>query len=135
MRFLRFAFLSGIGWLCDIGTYAILVESELASPAVANFVSSFVGVTFVYVTSLRFVFGRARGQAFYFILIYWGYHLLSTLTYSGILRFLVPLMGDGLWALVTPALLAKIVITPFNLLTNYIFMSLLGCYMRADSEK
>ncbi len=135
-RFMRFAFLSGTGWLLDFSSYSALVELTSLGPSAANFASSYVGVTFVYATSLRFVFGRAQKQALHFILVYWIYHFFSTLVYSGVLQLVVDhltlyrlsVSGSG-------ALEGKIIITPFNLLTNFAFMSLLGRYMRSEIER
>lgn len=135
-RFMRFALLSGIGWLLDFCSYSVIVEFTGLQPSVANFISSYVGVTFVYFTSLRFVFGRAQQQAFHFILIYWTYHFFSTIAYSGILQVLVNQLNvyQLSWSGYT-ALEGKIIITPFNLLTNFAFMSFLGRYMRSEIER
>lgn len=135
-RFIRFACLSGAGWLLDFSSYSVLVELTSLRPSAANFISSYVGVTFVYMTSLRFVFGRAQRQALHFILIYWIYHFFSTLAYSGVLQLVVNhLISHQLSWSGYGALEGKIIITPFNLLTNFAFMSFLGRYMRSESER
>lgn len=134
--FLRFAFLSGMGWVCDFVTFVILVEGSNTSAFVANIISSYVGVTFVYLTSLRFVFNKMTHNHAWFLSIYWSFQLISILIYSGILKEVVDvLVRQDLIALVQSygEIIGKIVVTPFNLLTNFLFMKFLTKYMK-DGE-
>jgi putative flippase GtrA len=120
---LRFVALSGLGWLCDMTTFTLLVKLAGCPAPLANIASSYAGVTFVWFTSLKSVFQHNGPRGGRYLLIYWGYQLLSILAYSHIL---------GLVAAALPnPLIAKIFITPFNLVTNFIFMKTLTRTMRA----
>lgn len=131
-QFMGFAFLSGLGWLCDFSTYTLLVKLFDISPAVANFISSYVGVTFVWFTSLKSVF-RATGRAgSRFLLLYWAFQFLSILVYSHCLNLMVRVFGDPAISSLLggeAAVAAKIFVTPFNLVTNFIFMKFLTHFM------
>lgn len=131
-RFLFFAFLSGVGWLSDFATYTLLVKMFDVPGFVANFMSSYVGVTFVWFASLKTVFGRTGAARGRFLFIYWGFQFLSILAYSQLLHLVQGMLGStGLPQLLTadPAIAAKIIVTPFNLVTNFIFMKFLTRYM------
>ncbi len=136
--FLGFVVLSGMGWVCDFATYTLLVQGYLgvdASPFVANFISSYAGVTFVYATALRLVFNKVTDKHTLFLSCYWGYQFVSILAYSAILNsvvtwtleveFFASLMDIQYYA----GIVGKIIITPFNLITNFIFMKYLTRFM------
>jgi putative flippase GtrA len=123
--FLPFLLLSGLGWLCDFATFALLTRTFGLTPFTANFVSSYVGVTFVWFTSLQTVFRRAgtrRG-----LMLYWAYQLLSILAYSQVLQSVSHALAPSLPA---AGLAAKILVTPFNLATNFLFMKFLTRSLR-----
>jgi putative flippase GtrA len=128
--FLKFALVSGAGWLCDASVFWVLIRFVDVSPPIANFVSSYVGLTFVYITSLRLVFhknDRRRGR---FLLLYWGYQLLSILTYSLAIGRLAQLLGA--LDMMHPGLAgmgAKVLVTPLNLGTNFLFLRVLTRFM------
>lgn len=123
-----FVFLSGLGWLCDFCTYAFLVKLFNVSPLVANFISSYVGVTFVWFASLKSVFQAAEGAGSRFLLLYWLFQFVSILVYSQILSLMVPVFDSPAIPVLfgeEAAVIAKIFVTPFNLVTNFIFMKFL----------
>lgn len=130
----RFIALSGLGWLCDMATFTLLVKLAHWDAAAANIASSYAGVTFVWFTSLKAVFGRAGGGRF--LLMYWGFQFISILAYSHALGLLASALAAlpraAEWAqwesYRAPA--AKLLITPFNLATNFLFMKTLTGYMR-----
>lgn len=135
--FLGFAMVSGVGWLCDMVTFTVLVRL-LDTPAfLANFISSYAGVTFVWFVSLKMVFRRQGSGRNLFLLVYWGFQFISILGYSQLLHVLAAALPQ-----VTPwhgmpwdaDIAAKIIITPFNLITNFIFMKLLVRHMHADKH-
>lgn len=131
--FLGFAFLSGLGWLCDFGTFTLLVKLFDVPGFIANFVSSYVGVTFVWFTSLKTVFGRTGAARGRFLFAYWGFQFVSILAYSQLLHLVVGwLQTPGLpaWLQANAAVAAKIIITPFNLVTNFLFMKWLTRFMQ-----
>ncbi|NYE61686.1 putative flippase GtrA [Duganella sp. 1224] len=130
--FLGFLLLSGLGWLCDMLTYTALVRLAGVAPFAANVVSSYVGVSFVWFTSLGTVFRRSGAGSGRFLLLYWGYQFLSIMAYSQLLQLTAAAVAShaGVPALHS-ALAAKIIVTPFNLVTNFLFMKVLTRHMRA----
>lgn len=131
--FLRFVCLSGLGWLCDLSSFTLLVSFFDVPVFVANFVSSYVGVTFVWFASLKIVFGRSGAARGHLLFIYWGFQLLSILAYSQLLSMVAGVLdgvGIPLALSANPAIAAKIIVTPFNLVSNFIFMKFLTRYMR-----
>lgn len=124
----RFIALSGLGWLCDMTVFTLLVRLAGWDSAAANIASSYAGVTFVWFTSLKTVFQRAGSGRF--LLIYWAFQFVSILLYSHLLgRLAAALPPLGEWEHYR-ALAAKILITPFNLVTNFMFMKTLTRAMR-----
>jgi putative flippase GtrA len=127
----RFIALSGMGWLCDMATFTLLVKLAGWDASTSNIASSYVGVTFVWFASLNAVFQRAGGGRF--LLIYWGFQFASILAYSHALGMLASALAT--WPQAAPfesyrAPSAKLLITPFNLVTNFMFMKALTGYMR-----
>ncbi|WP_454752336.1 GtrA family protein [Cupriavidus necator] len=126
-KFILFAALSAFGWLCDLLTFSLLGNVGIP-PFPANFASSYVGVTFVWFTSLKSVFGRSGPQHNRYIVIYWAFQFISILIYSQILSAVVYLLGHANFPILQNghlALAAKFIITPFNLGTNFLFMKFL----------
>jgi hypothetical protein len=98
----------------------------------ANAASSFVGITFVWVVSSRSMFGiQGRRQASH-LLVYWSYQLVSVAAYSWLLQNAAIVFGQlgAAWWIGWPSahwqVVAKIVITPGNLVTNFLFIKLLA---------
>ena len=136
--FIGFAVISGIGWLCDFLTFSILANVFFMKAFWANFVSSYVGVTFVWFTSLKTLFRRSTTGSNHFLVGYWFFQFVSILLYSQLLQIvagnlagLAVLAQSGLGA----EILAKIIITPFNLVTNFIFMKLLTRRMPGEKRQ
>jgi putative flippase GtrA len=132
-RFLGFSLLSGVGWLCDFSIFSLLVKLFGMQGFPANLISSYCGVTFVWFTSLKLVFNRrAKGQE-RFLVIFWCYQFGSILAYSQVLSLIVHgIQQLGKLELIgqNAIIVAKIIITPFNLLTNFMFMRYLTRFMR-----
>ena len=130
--FLGFLLLSGLGWLCDMLTYTTLVRLAGVSPFAANVASSYVGVTFVWFTSLGMVCRRGGDHAGRFLVRYWCYQFISIMAYSQLLQLGAAALAGAAGALAQhSAVVAKIAITPFNLVTNFLFMKVLTRRMRA----
>ncbi len=132
-RFIKFTFISGLGWICDFASFILFVQGFDFSGRAANFMSSYVGVTFVWFTSLKTVFdrtGAARGR---FLFAYWGFQFVSILAYSQVLHLVVGALhppGLPIWLVANVAPAAKIIITPFNLVTNFLFMKWLTRFIQ-----
>jgi putative flippase GtrA len=133
--FIAFVVLSGVGWLCDFVTFTLLVKLFEVHSFEANFVSSYVGITFVWFVSLKMVFKRSGKGRSTFLVVYWGFQFVSILTYSQLLH----MVADAIPSVIqleqvsqNSGIAAKIVITPFNLVTNFIFMKFLTRFMRKE---
>lgn len=129
--FLRFALVSGVGWLLDLGSFALMVRWGGVPPYAANMVSSFVGITFVWLVTSRALFGVQQGARAAHLGGYWVYQLVSISVYSWLLHNIANFLihagqthhfggAASDWQV-----LAKLLITPCNLLTNFFFMKLL----------
>lgn len=136
--FLAFVFVSGLGWVLDMVSYAGLTQAAGLPVGYANFISSMIGVTYVWVVALKRLFGKGAYGRSIFLPIYWSYQALSILGYS----FLIPLVlaaEFNVWlsqlARVPPALAAKILLTAPNLVTNFLFMRFLTKFMQTDSQR
>lgn len=134
-RFLGFTLVSGGGWLLDMLAYTWLTQA-LSTPAVAaNLVSSFLGVSYVWLLALNRVFERGQYGLSGYLLVYWAYQALSISLYS----LLISSLTNSLWLqdlsgnLIPAAVTAKILATPLNLLSNYAFMHWLTGSMRAPN--
>lgn len=133
--FFGFALLSGIGWLCDFFTFTLLIKLFNVHSFEANFVSSYVGVTFVWFVSLKMVFKRSGEGRSTFLVVYWCFQFVSILIYSQLLHWVGDTIPDTIQLAQiskNPEIAAKIIITPFNLVTNFIFMKFLTRFMRKE---
>ncbi len=120
-----FVGLSGIGWILDFCTYTVLgfLSENLV---LNNFISSWVGVTFVFIFATRKIFmNNSR------IPLKWKY--LIYIAYQFVLIFLVSiLLGkiDGLimeyvtveMILKFSFIISKIIITPITMVLNFFVM-------------
>lgn len=132
--FLKFTFLSGVGWLCDFVTFTLLLKLINVPNFIANFVSSYVGVTFVWFTALKLVFMRNSEGRNTFLFIFWGFQFISILAYSHLLHVVAGVvLSEGLMIHSNyPDIAAKIIVTPLALFTNFLFMRFLTRYMRHE---
>ncbi|MFJ5237469.1 GtrA family protein [Pseudomonas neuropathica] len=135
--FLGFLLVSGVGWILDLFSYTALTQAFGVSPAFANFASSMVGVTYVWMIALNRVFKRGGHGKYVFLPIYWAYQTVSILGYSLLISIVVVKLVDFVVDQAVPlpvAVLAKLMVTPVNLLTNFLFMTVLTKFMSADSD-
>jgi putative flippase GtrA len=136
--FLGFVLVSGVGWVLDLLSYTGLTQATGLSAGYANFISSMVGVTYVWMVALSRLFGKAGYGKSIFLPIYWSYQAISILGYS-ILISLVVTAEFNVWlsqlSSVPPAVVAKILLTAPNLMTNFVFMSFLTKFMKTDSHR
>lgn len=125
MQAIQFVGLSGIGWLLDFGVYTIL--GFFSKNLVANnCISSWVGVTFVFVFATRKVFQNHSKIA-----LKWKYVIY--LLYQGVLVFLMSQLlaavNDGISHMTDIALvlrfsatISKILVTPITMTLNFLVM-------------
>lgn len=134
-QFFHFAFLSMLGWLCDFVTFTLLVKMFGVPGFFANFVSSYVGVTFAFITTIRAVFKRSGEGGNTFLFIYWVFQLVSISAYSQLLAVVVNILPNAsqtVQMIGSAEITAKIIITPFNLITNFLFLKLITSFMHPE---
>lgn len=121
----RFVGLSGIGWILDFCTYTVLGFFS-GNLVINNVISSWVGVTFVFIFATRKVFQNNSR-----ISLKWKY--LIYLLYQCVLIFLVSLLLKEVDGAITKwisieliqaysSIIAKIVITPLTMILNFFVM-------------
>ncbi len=124
---IRFIGLSGIGWILDVTVYLVLGFFS-KNLAVNNIISSWVGVTFVFFTSTRFIFHN-QSQ----IPLKWKYAIY--LIYQAILILEISHLLVVIYDMIVPyfiffelgtfaALGAKIAVTPVTMILNFIVMKM-----------
>lgn len=125
---LKFVGVSGIGWLIDTTIYLILSNIINISVNISNMVSSLVGVSFVFIISTRKIFkNNTKINIKIKYLIYIVYQIILIVGISYILLIL----KDYILTLHIPIIskyvniIAKILITPFTMIINYITTKLL----------
>ena len=135
--FLGFVLISGVGWLLDMISYAALSHFVGMAPAYANFISSLVGVTYVWIIALNRLFDRREYGKSIYLPVYWGYQGASILAYSALISIVAASAINSRISEIFGipfGLVAKIIITAPNLLTNFIFMTILTRFMEPGSK-
>lgn len=122
---IRFIGISGIGWILDFCTY-IALGAISGNVAVNNIISSWIGVTFVFVFATKKVFVNNSN-----IPLKWKY--LIYLLYQAVLIFIVSQLLAKVDVFIisqitlTPInkfskIISKIVVTPITMVMNFIVM-------------
>ncbi len=126
-RFLRFAGLSGLGWLLDVLLLLTLVHSTSLSPAVANVVSSCTAALSVFLVSRLLVFDTASHYLLIRVVIYVFYVLVvifvASFAIAALVQWLAPLFAQRMppsWVGLAAAGVAKVIVTPPQLLFNFL---------------
>lgn len=123
-RFFIFAFASGMGWFFDFLSYSFLTIFLGTDASLSNFISSYIGITFVWFYSLKLIFKKVHyGPCA--IWIYWSYQFFSILLYSYCLRLVLIALVPFDITYIYKELFAKLLVTPLNLTTNFLFMNFL----------
>jgi len=120
-KFFRFSLVSGVGWCLDFFLYVTLINALNIIPGYANFFSSLVAITYVWFSAIGMIFYQKKNSKSFYFLIYWAYQFLSISVYS----FLVDLTILYLHVLSFESyaeIYSKVLLTPINLVTNFIFM-------------
>ncbi len=125
-KVIKFIFTSGIGFIIDFIIYNILVYVFNINVDISNMISSLVGVSFVFFTSVKRIFGNnvKRIPLKYKYLMYIVYQFVLIILVSKI----IILLNNWLFQLDISfmkdysKIVAKVCITPFTMLINYIVM-------------
>ena len=112
LQFIKFTICSGTGLLLDFSTFYFLTLLEI-NVFLSNAISSFIAITFVYITTTKFVYLNANYSLDKFVRFV-SFYCISILVFSSIIWSIVFLFD------IAP-LLAKIFVVPFSLIANYFF--------------
>lgn len=122
MQVLEFVGLSGIGWLLDFGTYMLLGFAS-SNVVLNNIISSWVGVTFVFIFATRRVFkNNSRISLKWKYLIYLLYQLVLIFLISkllGVINMSIVNHIDIAWAVRFSTVISKILVTPITMVLNF----------------
>ena len=125
LQAVKFIGLSGIGWILDFTTYTILGFFS-KNVTLNNFISSWVGVTFVFIFATRKVFqNNSKIPLKMKYLIYLAYQCLLIFLISKLLGHVNTWIVDNIsWELVVSfaPTISKIFVTPITMLLNFIVM-------------
>ena len=130
--FLKFAALSGTGWLADMAILLMLVKFAAMPASVANVISSSVAAVSVFLVSRHLVFDKAEGKLAGRVGLYFAYTLvvilLASVAMDFVSRYLLVLSRHFDIALSASVLaaIAKVIITPPQLLMNFLASRLLA---------
>lgn len=135
--FLRFAALAGCGWLLDFALLLLLVRYAGVAPFLANVVSSLVAASAVFLTARLAVFARAEGGLPVRFGLFLAYTLTVILVASAAVEVLAAHASQASVALglaplgvAQAAAVAKVIVTPPQLLLNFVVSRLLAEYGR-----
>lgn len=121
----KFIGLSGVGWLLDVTVY-MLLGIVSANLALNNIISSWVGVSFVFIFSTRYVFqNHSRIPLRSKYVIYLLYQAILIWLISHLLVYIYGVVYNYLALLhltMLAALTAKILVTPITMVLNFIVM-------------
>ena len=127
-QFIKFLFVSGIGWLIDFCLYAILTIEFNLKIFYANIFSSIPAISYVFLISTKKIFTKSHRNNLTIIqkyIIYFIYQLL--------LIFFISIVAQNLYILVREynlnfkmmKIIIKILITPITMTINFFVMKYL----------
>ena len=122
---IKFFGISGIGWLLDFFTYLAL-NHFIDNPTINNIISSWVGVTFVFIFGTRKVFkNNSRISLKWKYVIYLVYQVILIYLMSKLLGFINSFLVSNVTLEIViqySAIISKILITPITMVVNFIVM-------------
>lgn len=122
---IKFFGISGIGWLLDFLTYLAL-NHFINNPTINNIISSWVGVTFVFVFGTRKVFkNNSKISLKWKYIIYLAYQFILIFLISKLLGYINSLIVTNVTVEIIrhySAVISKILITPITMVLNFVVM-------------
>ncbi len=122
---------SGMGWLLDVAVFMTLSGPGGWPALYANMVSGTCGTLFVFVVSMKRIFSRNGGSVGPKLAVLLPFNLANIVISSFVLRLIAEQLGLAAaeWSLsVAPSailLAAKMLVTPFTLLLNFVVIRFL----------
>ena len=124
-QIISFIGLSGIGWILDFTTYTILACLSV-NIFWCNVCGAVAGVTFVFISSTKFVFCNLSKITLYAkYLIYIAYQIILVYFISKLLVLInnnIVSHFSFIYVKECSAILSKIIITPITMLLNFIVL-------------
>lgn len=117
--------ISGIGFIIDFIIYNVLSSLLPINVNICNMISSFIGVSFVFIVSTRKIFinnSKIDIKLKYIIYIVYQLILISLVSYIMLIlkNYLLGIDVDLITKYVN--IIVKIIITPFTMIINFIVM-------------
>ncbi|MDZ5650610.1 GtrA family protein [Nitrospirillum sp. BR 11828] len=131
VRLYRFALISGAGWAMDMATMTSLVWLKVPTFP-ANLIGASLALTFVFFVSQRHIFvhdGHLLGRQF---LYYCLWQVAAVSVASLVISFIASMLMMVDWPVsaswlpphaVVASVLAKVIVTPLTLYSNFLFMT------------
>ena len=114
------------GLLLDVLFYSVCIYVFSLSIFIANIMSSFIAISFVYFQSTKNIFDKESSINSFFL--YLSYQIISINVYSYVISFIDETH-------IFNPLLSKILTIPFSFITNYLFMKTLSKFLSDKRTK
>lgn len=127
----KFIFVSGIGWMMDFSIFTCLVKLLSLEIFIANCISSFIAITFVFIISTRRIFENNTQK------LNLKYKYIAYIVYQVVLIVLISLLAAVINSYLfsifhnfinlqnNAALITKMLITPVTMILNFMVMKYL----------
>ncbi len=125
LSFMKFAGISGLGWLLDITIFLTLVSVFKLELFQANTVSSCTAALVVFLLSREFIFHKTSKVLLLRVAIYLTYTLIVIFVASMVIGIIVSILRPlaeniiDKWMMIVLAGTAKVIVTPPQLILNY----------------
>ncbi len=128
-QFIKFLFVSGIGWLIDFCLYAILTIEFNLKVFYANIFSSIPAISYVFLISTKKIFTKSHRKNLTIIqkyIIYFIYQLLLIFFISIVAQNLYIFVGKYDLNFKMMRIIIKILITPVTMTINFFVIKYLA---------
>ncbi|MDD4706208.1 MAG: GtrA family protein [Bacilli bacterium] len=127
-KYLKFIFVSGIGWLIDFTIFITLSTLLKQNIFISNIISSIPAITWVFIISTKKIFDKSESkrslQLKYIIYLIYQIILIVTISWFGnfLYNFLKFVTFNNLFINNYGKIIIKIIITPITMTINYYMM-------------
>lgn len=128
-QFIKFLFVSGIGWLIDFSLYAILTIEFNLKIFYANIFSSIPAISYVFLVSIKKIFVKSQKNTLTIVqkyIIYFIYQLLLIFFISIVAQNLYILLGKYNLNFKLMKIIIKVLITPVTMTINFFVIKYLA---------
>ena len=128
-QFIKFLFVSGIGWLIDFSLYAVLTIEFNLKIFYANIFSSIPAISYVFLVSIKKIFVKSQKNTLTIVqkyIIYFIYQLLLIFFISIVAQNLYIFVGKYDLNFKMMRIIIKILITPVTMTINFFVIKYLA---------